>query len=431
MPFLDNILNLPLPTFNHWGYWVIILAAALEATPLFGLFVPGQLIIIIGGFLVKLGVLDIGDAIFFAAFGAILGDLIGYFLGRKYGYSFLTKYGKYFLFKEKYLEKTKELMDRHAGKSLIIGRFNFLTRAFAPFVSGSSRTPFKKFFLYNIIGGISWATVFVFAGFIFGQSYEIASRYIGWFMFVAIILSIVFIYIYNFINKRKHIFSKYNLYALVLNIFSLYLFSKIIEDVVDSEKIIRLDAWINFHISSLWNPTLNKIMIFLTDIASPINLSIFSIFLILYLIIKKKWYYVLLWSFSIYGGLFFVWLIKHIMQRARPENFLITETGYGFPSGHTTLAVIFFSLFLYAFKDAIKNKFLKYLFIAINIILIISIGFSRVYLNVHWFSDVLAGYGLGIFWLTLLVLIFKTIIGLFHKFLEVIKKFIDKTFNNL
>ena len=415
MSIISRILNIPFPVLNHWGYWIILLFAILESSPIFGLLIPGQTIVIMGGFFAKLGVLDIGDVIWVAALGAILGDLIGYLLGKKYGYSFITEYGKYFFFKKEHYEKTKKLMNHHTGKTLIIGRFNSLTRAFAPFVAGTTDVPFLRFIIYNIIGGISWAVSFVLVGYIFGKSYEIVSAYIGKFIFIAIVLSILIIYAYRFINKRKHIFSRYHLYALIINIFSLYLFSKMIEDIIDGELITKLDIWLNLKIVLLWNPLLNKIMIFITNIVSPSNLIIFSLVLFGYLIYKKKWYNSLLLLFSMIGGLLFEVLTKLIIHRTRPENALIEVSGYSFPSGHATMAIIFFSLLLYSFKDDIKDIFLKNLFISSNIILFLIIGFSRVYLNVHWLSDVLAGFALGMFWLTLLILIFKLIISLMKK----------------
>ena len=208
MKIVDKILNLPIPVLNHWGYWIILLSAILEASPIFGLFVPGQTIVIIGGFFAKIGVLDIGDVILFSTVGAIIGDLIGYLLGKKYGYSFISKYGKYFFFKKDNYEKTKVLMHKHTGKTLIIGRFHSLTRAFAPFIAGTTNVSFLKFMTYNIIGGISWAISFVLIGFMFGKSYEFGSKYIGRFIFAAIVLSILIIYGYQFIKKRKHVFTK-------------------------------------------------------------------------------------------------------------------------------------------------------------------------------------------------------------------------------
>ena len=91
------------------------------------------------------------------------------------------------------------------------------------------------------------------------------------------------------------------------------------------------------------------------------------------------------------------------------------ETGFSFPSQHAVMAIIFFSLIIFLFAEKIKNNFLKYLFIGANIILILLIGFSRIYLKVHYFSDSLAGLALGLFWLTFLILIFRVIAELTKK----------------
>ena len=317
-------------------------------------------------------------------------------------------------------------MHHHTGKTIILGRFNSLTRAFAPFVAGSSDVPMGRFLTYNIIGAISWAISFVMIGYIFGQSYEIASKYIGKFILAAIVISIAFVYAYKFVNKKKNIFTRYHLYALILNLFSLYTFSKMAEDVVDMELITRADLWVNAKVTLLWNPFLNRIMIMITNIASPGVLIILSLMLFLVLVYKKKWYHSLLLLLSMAGGLLFESLTKIIIQRSRPENALISVAGYSFPSGHATMAIIFFSLLIYSFKDEIKNNALKYLFITGNMILFLVVGFSRIYLNVHWLSDVLAGFGLGLFWLTLLIIVFKIIISSSKKTLRSIEKFMGK-----
>jgi len=378
-----------------------------------------MVIVIAGGFMAKLGILDIGDVIVITALGAIIGDFIGYILGKKYGTSFLEKYGKYFFFHKEQFEKTKKLMNHHTGKSLIIGRFNSFTRSFAPFIAGSTHTPFRKFLLFNIIGGTAWATSFIIIGFIFGQSYEAVAKYIGEFVTIAIVASIGIVYLYRFINKRKHIFSKYYLYTLFINIFSLYLFAKMTEDVIRAESVAVLDIWLNEKVMLLWNFPLNEVMIFITNIASPVNLSLFSVLLFFILIIKKKWHYSILLVTGMTGGVLLEMMVKFLMQRERPMNSLIEISGYSFPSGHATIATVFFVLLLYTFKDDIKNKLLKILFIFTTVSAFLLVGFSRVYLNVHWLSDVVAGFALGLFWVTFLVLILKfldtVLLKIFHR----------------
>ena len=106
-------------------------------------------------------------------------------------------------------------------------------------------------------------------------------------------------------------------------------------------------------------------------------------------------------------GYIFGTSIKIIVQRARPEQGLVSASGFSFPSGHATMAVIFFSLLIYLFRDEIKNKALRWIFVAGCWLLIFLVGISRVYLGVHWLSDVLAGWALGLFVVSLGIVVFR------------------------
>lgn len=91
----------------------------------------------------------------------------------------------------------------------------------------------------------------------------------------------------------------------------------------------------------------------------------------------------------------FIYLIKEVVQRARPLNAIINETGFAFPSGHATTSVVFFGLLCYLTFKYAKTKSLKIWVYCISILMILLIGFSRIYLNIHWLSDVLGGFLLG------------------------------------
>lgn len=94
-------------------------------------------------------------------------------------------------------------------------------------------------------------------------------------------------------------------------------------------------------------------------------------------------------------------LLKLVVQRPRPLGGLENESTFSFPSGHALIAVVFYGFLTYYFWQSAKNQAQKYLALALGVILISVIGFSRLYLGVHYLSDVLGGYSLGALWLGL------------------------------
>jgi membrane-associated phospholipid phosphatase len=102
------------------------------------------------------------------------------------------------------------------------------------------------------------------------------------------------------------------------------------------------------------------------------------------------------------SGFFVTFLLKWLFHRARPSNPSVPPPhDFSFPSGHSSAAFIFYGLLIYLLSLAAITKSLKYLAFTILAILSLLIGFSRVYLRVHYASDVLAGFCIGIAWLSL------------------------------
>jgi undecaprenyl-diphosphatase len=118
------------------------------------------------------------------------------------------------------------------------------------------------------------------------------------------------------------------------------------------------------------------------------------------------------------GGYLFTLIVKNIVARIRPENAFLTVSGYSFPSGHAVASTVFFTLLIYFFIIKVRSMVFREILVVICVLSIILTSFSRVYLGVHWLSDVLAGIGLGLFWVTSMILLVKyinIIISLFKK----------------
>lgn len=104
--------------------------------------------------------------------------------------------------------------------------------------------------------------------------------------------------------------------------------------------------------------------------------------------------------------------LKNIVQRPRPNEFrLIDETGYSFPSGHSMVSMAFYGFLIYLIYKFVKSKRLKWILIIILSALIITIGISRIYLGVHYTSDVLAGFTISVSYLVIYTSIVKKFIG--------------------
>lgn len=118
----------------------------------------------------------------------------------------------------------------------------------------------------------------------------------------------------------------------------------------------------------------------------------------LFFIIKKRFRYdLILWPITI-GGLGTAFVLKEIFHRDRPINALVAETSSSFPSAHAVISVAFYAFIFYLLAKNTKSGFSKFLLISAMLIIPLLLGFSRLYLGVHYLSDVLAGYAIGDVW---------------------------------
>ncbi len=182
----------------------------------------------------------------------------------------------------------------------------------------------------------------------------------------------------------------------ILAIIFFLIFFVFLLDVIITGFFSGVDNSVNESMASLRNPLLTSVMLFFTEIGNFYPMTILFLALLGLLLVAKKKREAFLLSICMAVGLAFSELLKIVVHRARPESTLLLESGYSFPSQHAVISAVFFLVLMYSFKDDIKNKGLRILFVLANIFMFLAIGFSRVYLEVHWLSDVIAGWALGI-----------------------------------
>jgi len=193
--------------------------------------------------------------------------------------------------------------------------------------------------------------------------------------------------------------------VILLMLLALFVFLFMLYSVVTKTFFYDVDVWVSAHSVSMHHSILNKVVIFITHLNGVVGSAILSLLLFAYLA-YRKWYRDLrFYLFSFLGASLLFTVIKNIVERARPQSELIDVINYSFPSGHSTMAMTMTvaSYFIFAPKITFAKGRSLLLWVAIGWPLLIA--FTRVYLNVHWLSDTLAGLSLGFFWVALLYLI--------------------------
>jgi membrane-associated phospholipid phosphatase len=163
----------------------------------------------------------------------------------------------------------------------------------------------------------------------------------------------------------------------------------------------KVFAYLDKHVS----PENNQVMLFFTylgrhEFLIPANLLLIAYFLF---IKKHKWYSIKVPAIAI-SSLALMFGLKNLFDRDRPLIPLLEEArGLSFPSGHALMSVTFYGLLIYIVFKGFKNKAFKWTLISMLLLLILTIGFSRIYLRVHYASDVIAGFCVGLLWLVICV----------------------------
>jgi len=199
---------------------------------------------------------------------------------------------------------------------------------------------------------------------------------------------------------------------------TLAVFSAIIALIVFSiRKHIRkhkpIDMLIFDKIKPRVNAVNNNIMSFITFLGTHLFLIPANLILIFYFLLVKKqnWFSIRVITIAI-SSLVLMLLLKQLFQRKRPLSPLLKAAkGLSFPSGHAIMAVTFYGLLIYILQHGLTIDWLKWVVTILVIVLIVLIGFSRIYLRVHYASDVAAGFIIGLLWLLISLAVLKWLEG--------------------
>ena len=182
---------------------------------------------------------------------------------------------------------------------------------------------------------------------------------------------------------------------------ALLVFFALLEDVFEKEILILDTIVYKFAVEFLRNDIITIIMKIITNLGNAMPILLISIIIIANTKDRKIPIWLILnLCFATALNL----ILKYIVQRNRPEGYrLIDESGYSFPSGHSMVSTAFYGFLIYLVIKKVKNNYLKNFLVILLGALIVLIGFSRVYLGVHYASDVIAGFFISIAYLILFI----------------------------
>lgn len=177
-----------------------------------------------------------------------------------------------------------------------------------------------------------------------------------------------------------------------------------LNDYINPELRIAKELSIINYFQSFRAPFLDKAMLFFTTLGNWRIILGYGLIVAFALAFKKKWRHLTALLVSVLGGQLLVEVLKYTVGRARPVlQVLTTESSFSFPSGHAFVAISFYGMLTYFLYAAAKGKFWKSVSLIGGIALILLISLSRVYLGVHWPSDIIASFILGSAWLAMII----------------------------
>jgi membrane protein DedA with SNARE-associated domain len=432
---LQNLLEEVSNTLGAWTYLLVGAFAFAETGAFVGLVVPGETVMLLGGAVAGQGAIDIYLLIAVAWFSAWLGDTTSFFLGRRLGRNFVLDHGPRVGISHERFEKVEDYFGRHGGKTVFIGRFISLVRAFAPFIAGSSGMRYRDFVPYSILGTGLWASAHILVGYFFSRSIETAGKYAakGAFLLatlIVIVAGIVFLYRHfrqgdnraaavrwieghratswlvelarrpqlRFLWERVTPGGTFGLEftslmaTLAVAGFVLVAYTVVVGDQPGPTPGDETAMEIVGHLHSAALISVAKVVTWFGSAAVVWALAAICAALLAW---RRRWteFWVLVAGMAIIQ--IGIVEIKDAVDRPRPPDPMVSSSSSSFPSGHAAHSVFYLWLAVTIVLRLRPGMARGAAVVTAGFAVTALVGLSRVYLGVHYLSDVSAGWALG------------------------------------
>lgn len=423
------ILQLP-----AWAALLLVFALpALESSAFVGFVFPGEIALVLGGVLAYHGTLSLPLVVLLGVSGAVIGDSIGYAIGRRHGRWVLDgTLGR--LVRRHHLDRAERYLAKRGGSAVFFGRFTAALRVMVPGLAGMARMRYRTFLYYNVAGAVLWVLMSVLIGYLGGSSWRhvehVASR-----LGLVVLAVVALVVVGRVLAARRHgivrrltqrfpasrqrdlVRVRYPRLsswvaarldparptglsltaATATAVAATWVFLGLTQDVQAHEELALLDPvvhdWVVTHRTGLLNHFF--------DTATWLGANAFIVpFLAITGTLaaraRRSWAPIVEVVTVYAAALILHAVVAQLVHRPRPPaaDWLAGASGWAFPSGHTTQAVVAFALvaLLLGAGAARRTRVAVYSAGALVVALVAS---SRVYLGMHWMTDVLAAIAMA------------------------------------
>jgi membrane protein DedA with SNARE-associated domain len=199
----DGVIQFLQGALESYGYVIVFLAIMIESM---GVPFPGETMLLIASAVSATtnAKLSIFGVIGSAAGGAIVGDSLGYWIGREGGRKVIRKYGKYVGLTDDRYAKAQDYLKKHGGKAVFFGRFVSIARTWIAVLVGAHHFNYPQFLIYNVLGGVVWATLYGTIGYVAGTNLPLVEKWVSRAgITLSIIAAAVIVYLWYLRKKRK------------------------------------------------------------------------------------------------------------------------------------------------------------------------------------------------------------------------------------